>query len=71
MHIIKDFFYLIIIFLGVWFAFYLTHRHDTLEQKTARYDCKLAEFVPNVPPEVREECRRRTIEQFNQQQQGI
>ena len=71
MHIVKDFFYVVIIFFAVWFAFYLTHRHDTLEQKTARYDCKLAEFVANIPAEVREECRRRVIEKMNLQEKGI
>lgn len=66
--LIKDTFYIILMFIAVWFSFYLYTRHDTLEQKMARYDCRISEFDPGFPPEVRAECRRRAIELYNQQQ---
>ena len=65
--VIKDVFYIIVLFLSVWFGFYLYTRHDTTEQRTARYDCRIAEFAPDIPTDVRDECRRRAIELYNQQ----
>jgi hypothetical protein len=67
MTIVKDFIYLILVFVFVWIAFYFGTRNATLEEKMARYDCTLAEFSPDFPPEIRQECRRRTIERINQQ----
>ncbi len=67
MHIVKDLIYLILLFVSVWMAFYLGMRNETLEEKMARYDCRLSEFVPDFPLEVKAECRRRTIERINQQ----
>ncbi len=67
MHLVKDLFYVVLIFLAVYIGFYLMHRHDTLEQRMTRYDCTLAEFNADFPPDVREECRRRAIERINQQ----
>lgn len=69
MHIIKDLFYVLLLFIAVYVGFYLLHRHDTLEERTARYDCRMSEFVPDFPPEVREECRRRTLELINSQKE--
>jgi hypothetical protein len=66
MHIVKDLLYVLILFIAVYITFFLLHRHDTLEEKVARYDCRLAEFLPDFPIEVREECRRRSIERINQ-----
>lgn len=66
MHLIKDLFYVVLIFLAVYITFYLVHRHDTVEQRTARYDCSLTEFLADIPADVRTECRRRRIEQINQ-----
>ena len=60
--IFKDIFYVFIIFAAVWAAFYLGTRHDTLEQKMKYYDCSLTEFIPDVPNDVRIECRRQRIE---------
>jgi hypothetical protein len=67
MTIVKDFIYLILVFVFVWIAFYLGTRNATLEEKMARYDCTLAEFSPDFPPEIRQECRRRALERINQQ----
>lgn len=61
----KDFSYLIIMFIAVWLAFYLGTRHDTLEQRMRRYDCRITEFAPDIPNDIREECRRRRLEAFN------
>jgi hypothetical protein len=36
--------------------------------RTVIYDCSLAEISPDYPPEVKNECRRLRIEQFQQQQ---
>jgi len=63
----KDLFYLIIVFLAVWVGFYLYTRHDTVEQRVVRYDCSIAEFSPDIPQDVRAECRRKAIELYNQQ----
>ena len=67
MSIIKELFYVAVIFLGMWMAFYLGMRNEPLAEKVSRYDCRLTEFAPDIPPEVRQECRRRHIEQINQQ----
>ncbi len=67
MSIIKELFYVAVIFVGMWIAFYLGMRNETLAEKMPRYNCSLAEFAPDIPPEVRQECRRRHIEQINQQ----
>lgn len=69
MTIIKDMFLVLLLFLAVYLAFYLGMRHETTEQRIARYDCRMAEFVPDFPPEVRAECRRRTLEKINQQRE--
>jgi len=61
----KDFFYLLLVFVVVWCAFYLGTRHDTVEQRTDRYDCSITEFVADIPQDVRNECRRRRIESIN------
>ena len=66
--IFKDLVHILLLFVLVWCGFYLYTRHDTLEQKMARYDCDLSEFAADYPPEVRVECRRRAIELYNQQQ---
>lgn len=62
--LIKDLLNIIILFCLVWIGFYLYTRHDTLEQRMIRYDCNLTEFVPNVPNDVVNECRRRKLETF-------
>lgn len=67
--LIKDIFYLIILFLAVWVSFYLGTRHDTVSQRTARYNCDLAEFVADVPVDVRNECRRLRIQQINKEKE--
>lgn len=64
---IKDGFYLIIVFVIAWVGFYLYTRHDTIEQRVLRYDCGIAEFAPDIPTDIRNECRRRALELYNQQ----
>lgn len=66
MTIIKDMILIALIFLAVWISFHLWTRHDTVENKVVRYDCRIAEFSPDIPNDVREECRRKAIEQYNQ-----
>lgn len=34
--------------------------------RTVIYDCRLAEFHPDFPPSVKEECRKLRIDQINQ-----
>jgi|LauGreDrversion4_2_1035121.scaffolds.fasta_scaffold142338_2 hypothetical protein len=63
----KDLFYLIMVFILVWVVFYLFTRHDTVEQRILRYDCRISEFSPDFPNDIRQECRRRALEQYNQQ----
>lgn len=69
MTLLKDLFYLAILFIAMWIAFYLSMRHDSLEQRMVRYDCRLSEFAPDFPPDIRAECRRRALEAYNQRQQ--
>jgi hypothetical protein len=66
MHLIKDMIYVGLIFFAVYFGFYLFERHDTVQDKMKRYDCRISEFSPDFPPEIREECRRQSIERINQ-----
>ncbi len=63
----KDITYVIILITAVYVAFYLGTRHDTIEQRTARYNCDLSEFAADIPQDVRNECRRRRIESINKQ----
>lgn len=35
---------------------------------TKVYDCGMAEWHPDIPPNVKEECRRRALEYWNEQQ---
>lgn len=46
----------------VW-SFYLAITVD----RTVVYDCRIAEISPDFPPEVREACRKRFMEQYNQE----
>ena len=32
------------------------------------YDCGMAEWHPDIPPKVKEECRRRALEYWHEQQ---
>jgi hypothetical protein len=66
MYLLKDLMHLILIFLIVYVVFHLFERYDTLQDKMKRYDCRISEFTPDFPPEVREECRRQSIERINQ-----
>ena len=67
MTIVKDLFYVAVLFVCIMIAFYLGTRHETLEEKMSRYNCSLSEFVPDIPTDVRNECRRRVIERINQE----
>ena len=44
-------------------------RNESASQRVVRYDCRLAEFSPDFPDDVRQECRRRALAHYNQQQQ--
>jgi hypothetical protein len=66
MYLLKDLIHLILIFLIVYVVFHLFERYDILQDKMKRYDCRISEFAPDFPPEVREECRRQSIERINQ-----
>lgn len=66
--IIKDAVCILVLSALVWLAFYLGTRYDSLEQRFIRYDCRLAEFAPDIPTDVKLECRRRALEQYNNQQ---
>jgi hypothetical protein len=35
------------------------------------YDCGMAEWHPDIPPAVKEECRRRALEYWREQQEKI
>ena len=65
--LVKDLIYVVVLFCVVWCIFYLYTRHDTTEQRMVRYDCRISEFAPDIPQDVRAECRRRAIELYNQQ----
>lgn len=65
--LLKDIFNLALVFLIVWFGFYLYTRHDTLAEKTAKYNCDLTEFMAKTPDDVKNECRRIKIETINNQ----
>jgi hypothetical protein len=61
----KDLIYLTIIFFLAYVVFYLSTRHDTVEQRVKRYDCNLTEFIPNVPDDIRLACRQQKLDQIN------
>lgn len=35
---------------------------------TRVYDCRMAEWHPDIPPAVKEECRRRALDYWKEQQ---
>ena len=35
------------------------------------YDCGMAEWHPDIPPAVKEECRKRSLERWKEQQEKI
>lgn len=39
------------------------------ESRTIRYDCGMAEWHPDIPKEVKEECRRIRYEEWKRQQE--
>ena len=67
--IIKDILYVALLFLAIWTAFFIGMRNESASQRVVRYDCRLAEFSPDFPDDVRQECRRRALAHYNQQQQ--
>ena len=40
---------------------------DTGEEGYRVYDCGMAEWHPDIPPKVKEECRRRALEYWREQ----
>ena len=64
--LVKDIFLVIIMIALVWLAFYLGSRHDTLEERVQRYDCRLTEFVAGIPPDIRSACREQQLQELNQ-----
>lgn len=65
--IIKDIFYIALVFLFVWCGFYLYTRHDDIEQRVKRYNCNLTEFQPRVPEDIRTACRSAILDKINNQ----
>jgi len=63
--ILKDIVYLIAMFAAMWFAFYLGTRHDSIEERVRHYDCRIVEFAPDIPEDVRTICRARRMEELN------
>ncbi len=43
---------------------------DTGEQYRV-YDCGMAEWHPDIPPAVKEECRRRALEHWKENQKTV
>ena len=35
------------------------------------YDCGMAEWHPDIPPKVKEECRRRALELWRERQENL
>ena len=69
MELLKDTFYVLVMFILVWCGFYLYTRHDSVNQRANRYDCALTEFQARVPDDIREECRRRKLELLNKEKE--
>lgn len=67
MELLKDLFYIIVMFILVWCGFYLYTRHDSVEQRVGRYDCALTEFQARTPDDIRNECRRIKLNSINNQ----
>ena len=63
--ICKDISYLILMVAAGWIAFYLGTIHDSIEERGRHYDCRIVEFAPDIPEDVRTICRGRRIEQLN------
>lgn len=47
------------IVLGIFMLGVLFITMIAQENRTIRYDCSIAEFAPDFPPQVREECRKK------------
>ena len=60
---IKDI--IIVILLGILLSIVLL---NTPRQEGRWYDCGMAEWHPDIPPQVKEECRRRALEHWQSNQ---
>jgi hypothetical protein len=59
----------ILVVIGLFFIIFLLAISD-IESPVGRiYDCGMAEWHPDIPNEVKEECRRRHYEEWKQKQQ--
>lgn len=47
----------VIIFMVCQFGFFWITT-DSLNHRTIKYDCSIAEISPDFPPQVREQCRQ-------------
>lgn len=65
MELVKDMFYVILLFVLVWIGFYLFTRHDSIELRVLRYDCNLAEFQARIPDDIRNQCRQLKLDAIN------
>jgi hypothetical protein len=55
----------ILVLLGIVVMLFLIKDHSTVRV----YDCGMAEWHPDIPNSVREECRRLRYEEWKRQQQ--
>ncbi len=66
-NITKDKWLLILVIIIVIFLLFSNFG----EQRGRIYDCGMAEWHPDIPPAVKEECRRRALEYWREQQEKI
>lgn len=39
-------------------AVYFVYAAESLKGRTVKYDCSLAEISPDIPPRIKEDCRK-------------
>jgi hypothetical protein len=54
--------------IGIFIIFFILAMSDIEMPKGRFYDCGMAEWHPDIPVEVKEECRRRHYEEWNKKQ---
>jgi hypothetical protein len=59
----------ILLVIGLFFLIFLLAISDFGPPEGRMYDCGMAEWHPDIPTEVKEECRRRSLERWREQQE--
>jgi len=55
--------------IGLFFIFFILAMSDFGQPSGRVYDCGMAEWHPDIPVEVKEACRKRSLDKWKEQQE--